>query len=105
MNKYYNKVRYSKKFEMYDFEFFDVEKIDFFYGEKKKYRIGKFISLIYKKCIRSRNKDDRSYLNRNGFVYVSKREIEDLLGIRDNLKLISWISLFYMNYIVVRIVI
>ena len=58
MNKYYNKVRYSKKFEMYDFEFFDVEKIDFFYGEKKKYRIGKFISLIYKKCIRNRNKDD-----------------------------------------------
>ena len=92
MNKYYNKVRYSKKFEMYDFEFFDVEKIDFFYGEKKKYRIGKFISLIYKKCIRSRNKDDRSYLNRNGFVYVSKREIEDLLGIRDNLKLIRSLS-------------
>ena len=54
MNKYYNKVRYSKKFEMYNFEFFDVEKFDFFYGEKKKYRIGKFISLIYKKCIRSR---------------------------------------------------
>ena len=50
----------------------------FFYGDKKKYRIGKFISLIYKKCIRSRNKEDRSYLNRNGFVYVSKREIEDL---------------------------
>ena len=92
MNKYYNKVRYSKKFEMYDFEFFDVEKIDFFYGKKKKYRIGKFISLIYKKCIRSRNKDDRSYLNRNGFVYVSKREIEDLLGIRDNLKLIRSLS-------------
>ena len=92
MNKYYNKVRYSKKFEMYDFEFFDVEKIDFFYGEKKKYRIGKFISLIYKKCMRSRNKDDRSYLNRNGFVYVSKREIEDLLGIRDNLKLIRSLS-------------
>ena len=92
MNKYYNKVRYSKKFEMYNFEFFDVEKFDFFYGEKKKYRIGKFISLIYKKCIRSRNKDDRSYLNRNGFVYVSKREIEDLLGIRDNLKLIRSLS-------------
>ncbi len=32
MNKYYNKVRYSKKFEMYDFEFFDLEKIEFFYG-------------------------------------------------------------------------
>ena len=92
MNKYYNKVRYSKKFEMYDFEFFDVEKIGFFYGDKKKYRIGKFISLIYKKCIRSRNKEDRSYLNRNGFVYVSKREIEDLLGIRDNLKLIRSLS-------------
>ena len=92
MNKYYNKVRYSKKFEMYDFEFFDVEKIGFFYGDKKKYRVGKFISLIYKKCVRSRNKDDRSYLNRNGFVYVSKREIEDLLGMRDNLKLIKSLS-------------
>ena len=92
MNKYYKKVRYSKKFEMYDFEFFGIDVIEEIFGYKKKYRVGKFISLIYKKSIRSRNKEDRSYLNRNGFVYVSKREIEDLLGSRYYLNLIKSLS-------------
>ena len=82
MNKYYKKVSYDKKFEMYDFEFFGMNDIEEIFDYKRKYRVGKFISLIYKKRIRNRNEEDRSYLNRNGFVYVSKREIEDILGSR-----------------------
>jgi hypothetical protein len=66
---------------IYEFSLLDLEEIENLYGKFRKYGVGKFLDLIYRKTIRAKDFDNKdSYLNNNGFCYVSKVEIERYLG-------------------------
>ena len=66
---------------IYEFEIFGLNEIEELYGKFRKYGVGKFLDLVYRKSIRSKSFDrDNDYLNNEGFVYVSKIEIERYLG-------------------------
>jgi len=80
----YKKIEYKNKSELYEFECYNLNDIkDDFDDEKEKkiYRIGKFLSLLYKKRIRVRGYEEGDYLMVKGFVYVSNKELEGILGI------------------------
>ena len=77
----YKKIKYKVEGEIYDFEYYNLNNIEDGFGSKKKYRIGKFLSLLYKKRIRLRGSEEGDLLMIKGFVYVSKKQIEGILGI------------------------
>ena len=70
----------NKKY-IYEFEEFDLNIIEELYGKFRKYGVGKFLDLVYRKSIRKKNFDrDSDWLNNEGFVYISKIDIERYLG-------------------------
>ena len=76
----YKKIKYKKEGRIYDFEYYNLNDIEGDFNNRK-YRVGKFLSLLYKKKIRLRGSEDGDLLMVNGFVYVSKKQIEGILGI------------------------
>ena len=78
----YKKYVNGKKFKIYDFEFFSLNEIGECFGDKKKYRIGKFLDKVYRSKIRSRSSEEGDWLLISGFVYVSIKDLEGILGIR-----------------------
>ena len=66
---------------IYEFEEFDLNNIEELYGKFRKYGVGKFLDLVYRKSIRKKNFErDSDFLNNEGFVYISKIDIERYLG-------------------------
>ena len=76
----YKKLEYKNKGRIYDFEYYSLNDIEDKYGLKKKYRVGKFLSLLYKKRIRNRGIEYGDLLIIRGYVYVSWVELEGVLG-------------------------
>ena len=76
----YKKIEYKNKSRIYDFEYYSLNDIELKYGIKKKWRIGKFLSLLYKKRIRNRGIEYGDKLIIKGYVYVSFVELEGILG-------------------------
>ena len=71
----------SYKKYIYEFEEFDLNNIEELYGKFRKYGVGKFLDLVYRKSIRKKNFErDSDFLNNEGFVYISKIDIERYLG-------------------------
>jgi hypothetical protein len=77
----YKKLEYKVKRNLYEFECYDLNCIENDYGLKKKYRVGKFLSLLYKKKIRIRGYSDGDRYLVKGFVYVSIKELEGIVGL------------------------
>jgi len=72
-------IKYKKS--VYEFECFDLDDIEGLYGKFRKYGVGKFLDLVYRKTIRKMSfEKDGDLLNDEGFVYVSKSDIERYLG-------------------------
>ena len=66
---------------IYEFEFLKLDEINNLYGKFRKYGVGKFLDVVYRKSIRLKKLDRDGDFERNeGFVYVSKIEIERYLG-------------------------
>ena len=78
----YKKYVNGKKFKIYDFGYFSLSEIGECFGDKKKYRIGKFLDKVYRSKIRSRSSEEGDRLLISGFVYVSIKDLEGILGIR-----------------------
>ncbi len=75
--KEYNHNNISK---IYEFEYYNIIDIENDFG-KRKWRIGKFLDLLYRKRIRLRGNDDGDYLSVKGYVYVNNKDIDGILGI------------------------
>ena len=70
----------NKKY-LYEFESFGLDDIEGLYGKFRKYGVGKFLDLVYRKTIRKMSFErDGDLLRNEGFVYVSKGDIERYLG-------------------------
>ena len=80
-NKYYKRIEYERKGKIFDFECYSIDDIERDFGNKLKWRIGKFIDLVFRKVNYKIRFENRDWLSRNGFVYVSKKDIEGILGI------------------------
>ena len=79
-NKYYKRIEYDRKGKIFDFECYSIDDIERDFGNKLKWRIGKFIDLVFRKVNYKIRFENRDWLSRNGFVYVSKKDIEGILG-------------------------
>ncbi len=79
-NKYYKRIEYERKGKIFDFECYSIDDIERDFGNKLKWRIGKFIDLVFRKVNYKIRFENRDWLSRNGFVYVSKKDIEGILG-------------------------
>ena len=77
----YKKLEYKIKKNLYEFECYNLNNIEDDFGLKKKYRVGKFLSLIYKKKVRVRGYEEGDKWLVKGFVYVSIKELEGILGL------------------------
>lgn len=77
----YKKLEYKIKKNLYEFECYNLNNIENDFGLKKKYRVGKFLSLIYKKKVRVRGYEEGDKWLVKGFVYVSIKELEGILGL------------------------
>ena len=76
----YRKLEYNIKGRCYDFECYSLNHIENKFGLKKKFRVGRFLSLLYKKKIRIRGIEYGDKLILKGYVYVSNKELEGILG-------------------------
>ena len=78
----YRKYVNNKKFRIYEFEYFNLKDIEKYFNGKRIWRIGKFLSKVYKSRIRSRGniEGDRNIVL--GFVYVSMKDLVGILGKR-----------------------
>lgn len=86
----YKKYDHNKISKVYEFEYYNINDIENDFG-KRKWRIGKFLDLLYRKRIRIRGNDDGDYLSVKGFVYVSNKDIDGILGIshsKDSIKIL-----------------
>lgn len=75
----YKKYEHINKSKIYEFECYNIIEIERDFGNRK-WRVGKFLDLLYRKRIRIRGSEDGDYLNSKGYVYVSDKEIEGILG-------------------------
>ena len=74
----------SYKKYIYEFEEFDLNNIEELYGKFRKYGVGKFLDLVYRKSIRKKNFErDSDFLNNEGFVYISKIDIEMIISMQE----------------------
>ena len=86
----YKKYNHNNISKIYEFECYNLIDIENDFG-KRKWRIGKFLDLLYRKRIRIRGNDDGDYLSVKGFVYVSNKDIDGILGIshsKDSIKIL-----------------
>ena len=77
----YRKYNHNNISKIYEFECYNLIDIENDFG-KKKWRIGKFLDLLYRKRIRVRGNEDGDICVIKGYVYVSSKDIEGILGIR-----------------------
>ena len=86
----YKEYSHNNISKIYEFECYNLIDIENDFG-KKKWRIGKFLDLLYRKRIRIRGNEDGDFLSVKGYVYVSNKDIEGILGIRhykDSIKIL-----------------
>ena len=84
----YKKYNHNKISKIYEFECYNIIDIENDFG-KRKWRIGKFLDLLYRKRIRVRGNEDGDICVIKGYVYVSSKDIEGILGIshyKDSIK-------------------
>lgn len=88
----YIKYVNNKKFRIYEFEYFDLKDIEKNFNGKRIWRIGKFLSKIYKSRIRGRGniEGDRNMVL--GFVYVSMKDLVGILGKRHYKEILEKLS-------------
>ena len=79
----YKIYSHNKISKIYEFEYYNLIDIENDFG-KRKWRIGKFLDLLYRKRIRVRGNDDGDSLSVKGYVYVNSKDIEGILGISHN---------------------
>ncbi len=77
----YKKYNHNNISKIYEFECYNLIDIENDFG-KRKWRIGKFLDLLYRKRIRVRGNEDGDICVIKGYVYVSSKDIEGILGIR-----------------------
>ena len=78
----YRKYVNNKKFRIYEFEYFTLKDIEEFFNGKRIWRIGKFLSKVYKSRIRSRGNEEGDRNIGLGYVYVSMKDLVGILGKR-----------------------
>ena len=86
----YKKYNHNNISKIYEFECYNLIDIENDFG-KKKWRIGKFLDLLYRKRIRIRGSEDGDNLSVKGYVYVSNKDMEGILGIyyfKDSIKIL-----------------
>ena len=72
-----NKIKYEieEKYIRYEFSVYDDRQIQRDFDYKVVDRVGKFLFLIYKKCVEIKRR------NEDKWVFVESKEIESLLGV------------------------
>ena len=86
----YKEYNHNVISKIYEFECYNLIDIENDFG-KRKWRIGKFLDLLYRKRIRVRGNEDGDICVIKGYVYVSSKDIEGILGIRhykDSIKIL-----------------
>ena len=86
----YKKYNHNNISKIYEFECYNLIDIENDFG-KRKWRIGKFLDLLYRKRIRVRGNEDGDFLSVKGYVYVSNKDIEGILGVyyyKDSIKIL-----------------
>ena len=86
----YKEYSHNNISKIYEFECYNLIDIENDFG-KKKWRIGKFLDLLYRKRIRIRGSEDGDNLSVKGYVYVSNKDIEGILGVyyyKDSIKIL-----------------
>ena len=86
----YKEYNHNVISKIYEFECYNLIDIENDFG-KKKWRIGKFLDLLYRKRIRIRGSEDGDNLSVKGYVYVSNKDMEGILGIyyfKDSIKIL-----------------
>ena len=78
----YSKYVNKKKFRIYEFEYFTLKDIEKYFNGKRIWRIGKFLSKVYKSRIRSRGNEEGDRNAVLGYVYVSMKDLVGILGKR-----------------------
>ena len=78
----YRKYVNNKKFKIYEFECFNIKDIEEFFNGKRIWRIGKFLSKVYKCRIRSRGNEEGDRNIGLVYVYVSMKDLVGILGKR-----------------------
>ena len=78
----YSKYVNNKKFRIYEFEYFTLKDIEKYFNGKRIWRIGKFLSKVYKSRIRSRGNEEGDRNAVLGYVYVSMKDLVGILGKR-----------------------